>query len=65
MIIAAYLVISVYVLHLSRGVSFSEINGALLKTIQIRGRNDDSYNNAKSLFQLWSQGEKQEHTLSL
>lgn len=47
MIIAAYLAISVCVLLLPGGISFSEINGALLKTIQIRGRNDECYNNAK------------------
>lgn len=53
MIIAAYLAISVCVLLLPGGISFRGINGALLKTIQIRGRNDECYNNAKSLFQLF------------
>lgn len=52
MIIAAYLAISVCILLLPGGISFRGINGALLKTIQIRGRNDECYNNAKSLFQL-------------
>lgn len=52
MIIAAYLAISVCVLLLPGGIPFSGINGALLKTIQIRERNDECYNNTKSLFQL-------------
>lgn len=52
MIIAAYLAISVCVLLLPGGIPFSGINRALLKTIQIRGRNDECYNNTKSLFQL-------------
>lgn len=52
MIIAAYLAISVCVLLLPGGIPFSGINGALLKTIQIRRRNDECYNNTKSLFQL-------------
>lgn len=58
MIIAAYLAISVCVLLLPRGISFSGINGALLKTSQIRGRNDECYNNAKSLFQLSLQNQE-------
>lgn len=48
MIIAAYLAISVCVLFLPGGIPFSGINGALLKTIQIRGRNDECHNNAKN-----------------
>lgn len=36
MIIAAYLVISVCVLLLPRGISFSEINGALLKPSKLQ-----------------------------
>lgn len=55
MIIAAYLAISVCVLPLPGGIPFSGINGAILKTIQMRRRNDECYNNTKSLFQLWLQ----------
>lgn len=52
MIIATYLAISVCVLLLPGGIPFSRINGALLKTIQIRQRNDECHNDTKSLFQL-------------
>lgn len=50
MIIATYLAISVCVLLLPGGIPFSRINGALLKTIQIRERNDECHNNTNHCF---------------